>query len=197
MKLDRSFYLRPCLAVARDLIGKQLVHNTPQGVTKGVIVETEAYIGPQDAAAHSYKALHSERTAIQYGPGGFAYIYLIYGLHLCMNVVVNEENRPEVVLLRALEPTEGLELMQKRRQKTAIRQLCNGPGKLSQAMGIEKKHYGIDLCGDQLYIESTGGPPPEIAVTERINIDYAGEAAGYPWRFVWKDNPFVSVPPRR
>lgn len=196
MKLERDFYLRPGLLVAPDLIGKQLVHHSSEGTTKGIIVEVEAYIGPHDAASHAYKSLYTERTAVQYGIGGFAYIYSIYGLHICMNIVANQENCPEVVLIRALQPTYGLELMKKRRHKDTIRDLCNGPGKLSQAMGIEKKDYGVDLCGKKMYIETVEGMLPSISTTKRINIDYSGEAIDYPWRFVLKDSTFISTSPR-
>lgn len=192
MKLTREFYLRPALSVARDLIGKRLVHVTPEGTAKGIIVETEAYLGKTDPAAHSYKAPPTGRTAIQYGPGGYAYIYTIYGLHCCMNVVTNLPQVPEVVLIRALEPVDGLPLMAARRHSQNRYALCSGPGKLTQAMGITKADYGKDLCGDTLYIEDIGAVP-EIAATRRINIDYAGEAASYPWRFVWKGSPFLSV----
>lgn len=197
MKLARNFYLRSGLLVAEDLIGKQLVHHSPEGTTKGIIVETEAYIGPDDAAAHSYRSRNTQRTAVQYGLGGYTYTFTIYGLHTCMNVVTNGRDFPEVVLIRALQPTAGVELMQERRKKQSIYQLCNGPGKLSQAMGITKSHYGVDLCGDELYIESVGGLPPTVSATKRINIDYAGEAVHYPWRFVLRDSKFISVPPRR
>lgn len=196
MKLNREFYLRSGLDVARDLIGKQLVCSSPSGTTKGIIVEVEAYMGHQDAAAHSYQAPCTGRTAIQHGPGGYAYIYTIYGLHTCMNVVANQEGCPEAVLIRALQPTAGIQLMQQRRKKQSLRELCSGPGKLAQAMGITKEHYGADLCGEKLYIESVDDEVPEIAATKRINVDYAGEAADYPWRFVLKDSKFVSVPPR-
>lgn len=196
VKLNREFYLRSGLAVAQDLIGKQLVHSSPDGVTKGIIVEVEAYMGAADAAAHSYKAPRTGRTAIQYGPGGYAYIYTIYGMHSCMNVVAGGENCPEAVLIRALEPTEGIDLMKKRRQQQSLRQLCNGPGKLCQAMGITKEQYGTDLCGEALYIETVDDRIPVVSATKRINIDYAGEAVNYPWRFILRDSPFISVPPR-
>lgn len=196
VKLNRAFYLRSGLDVARDLIGKQLVHCSPEGMTKGIIVEAEAYLGHQDAAAHSFKAPCTGRTAIQYGPGGYAYVYTIYGLHTCMNVVVSREDCPEAVLIRALQPTEGIGLMQKRRQQESLRALCSGPGKLSQAMGITMSHYGMDLCGDNLFIESVDDFFPEVAATRRINVDYAGEAANYSWRFILKGSPFVSVPPK-
>ncbi len=191
--MKREFYLRSALEVARDLIGKQLVHVTRSGTAKGIIVETEAYLGKVDPAAHSYKAPPTGRTAIQYGPGGYAYIYTIYGLHCCMNVVTNSSQVPEVVLIRALEPTEGIPLMVSRRGTTDLHALCSGPGKLTQALWITKADYGADLLGDELYIADVGVTPPEISATPRINIDYAGDAAAYPWRFVWKDSPFLSV----
>lgn len=196
MKLDRNFYLNSGLSVAQNLIGKQLVHNSREGTTKGIIVEVEAYIGPDDAASHAYKALRTERTAIQYGIGGYAYIYTIYGMHICMNVVANQKDCPEVVLIRALQPTAGIELMKKRRNKERDRELCSGPGKLCQAMGITQNHYGADLCGDELFLETVDGIDPICSATKRINIDYAGEAVDYPWRFVLRDSEFISVPPR-
>ena len=197
MKLDRVFYLQPGLVVAKQLIGKQLVHQSPEGTTKGVIVEVEAYLGPHDAASHAYNSLYSERTKIQYGIGGFAYIYTIYGLHTCMNVVANQKGVPEVILIRALQPTSGIELMQKRRKKESILDLCNGPGKLSEAMGIKKSHYGLDLCGSELYIEKVNEDAVSISTTKRINIDYAGVARDYPWRFILRDSKYISVAPRQ
>ncbi len=196
MKLSRDFYLRSGLLVAKELIGKQLVHHSPEGTTKGIIVEVEAYMGHQDAAAHSYDPRNTGRTAIQYGLGGYAYVYTIYGLHTCMNVVANGQNIPEAVLIRALQPTAGIELMEKRRKNQSLLRLCSGPGKLSQAMGITKRHYGIDLCGDELYIETVDAAAPVICATKRINIDYAGEAAEYPWRFLLRGSGYISVPPR-
>lgn len=196
MKLERDFYLRSGLEVAPELIGKQLVHITPAGITKGIIVEVEAYMGHEDAAAHSYKSRFTPRTAIQFGIGGFTYVYSIYGLHVCMNVVVNRENCPEVVLVRALEPTYGINLMCRRRGREALLELCSGPGKLCQAMDISKADYGTDLCGDDLYIESVDIDQPTVVATKRINIDYSGKAADYYWRYIWKGNPYVSVSPR-
>ena len=192
MKCCREFYLKSGLEVARDLIGKKLVHNSPEGLTSGIIVETEAYMGAIDAAAHSYKGL-TERTKIQFGVGGYAYVYLIYGMYTCMNVVVNVENIPECVLIRALQPIEGIELMKIRRKKNNLRDLCSGPGKLTQAMGITKNHYGIDLCGEEIFIEEVENFTPDITATKRINIDYAGDAANYFWRFILTDSKFLSV----
>jgi len=192
-KLPREFYNRDVLTVAEEILGKTLVHMTKEGVTKGKIVEVEAYNGLCDKAAHSYKNLRSKRTEIQYGEGGYAYVYLIYGMHHCMNIVVNRENLPEVLLLRALQPLEGLELMKKRRNTENVKMLCNGPGKLCQAMEITREHYGEDLCGEKFYLENTPSvKPEEIVRTKRINIDYAKEAVDFPWRFFIKGNPYVS-----
>ena len=191
MKLERIFYLRSGVEVARDLIGKKLVHNSPEGLTGGIIVETEAYLGVNDAAAHSYKGL-TNRTKIIFGKGGYAYVYMIYGTNFCFNVVSNVENVPDAVLIRALEPTDGLDLIKKRRNKINPRDLCSGPGKLAQAMNITKSHYGVDLCGDEIFIETTN-IIPNITATKRINIDYAGDAANYLWRFVMTDSEFLSV----
>ena len=191
-KLPRAFYLQNGVELSQALLGKILVHSTPEGVTRGRIVETEAYMGERDAAAHSYKRLVSGRTSVQYGPGGFAYVYLIYGIHSCMNVVANREGIPEVALLRALEPLEGLGLMARRRRTDRKEALCSGPGKLCMAMGITRSQYGLDLCGEKLWIEDDGARP-EIAVGKRIGIDYAGEARDYPWRFAVKGSGYLSA----
>lgn len=193
MKVERDFYNRDTLIVAQEVLGKTLVHITEEGITKGKIVEVEAYIGPQDRASHAYDNLYSERTKIQYGQGGYAYIYLIYGIHICMNIVTNKKDMPEVILIRALEPIEGIELMKKRRKVDNIKMLCNGPGKLSQAMGITKGEYGSDLCGEKLYLEDGDALRKEQVIkSKRINIDYAGEAKDFLWRFTIKDNSYVS-----
>lgn len=191
MKLPREFYLRDGLTVARELIGKKLVTNLPEGRTSGIIVETEAYMGTLDAAAHSYRG-KTERTKIFFGAGGFVYVYLIYGMHLCTNVVANVADVPEAVLIRALEPVDGVELMRRRRGRKNLRELCSGPGKLSQALGVTKNFYGVDLCGDKIFIETTD-LQTTVETTKRINVDYAGAAADYPWRFVAAGNKFLSV----
>lgn len=191
MKLDRNFYQQSGLEVARNLIGKKLVHNSPEGLTGGIIVETEAYLGFNDAAAHSYKGL-TERTKIMFGAGGYSYVYMIYGVYYCFNVVANVENIPDAVLIRALEPTDGIELMRKRRNKNNLRELCSGPGKLAQALNITKNNYGVDLCGDEIFIETTE-ILPNITATKRINVDYAGGAANFLWRYILTDSKFLSV----
>ncbi len=193
MKLSRDFYQRSAVEVAKDLLGCSLVHESEEGITKGRIVEVEAYMGNQDPAAHSYNN-RSARTEIQYGEGGFAYIYLIYGMYYCMNIVTNSIDQPEVVLLRALEPLEGIELMKLRRKTDKIRNLCSGPGKLCIAMGVNKTHYGMDLCGEQLYLETPDQKDKlETEASKRINIDYAGEAKDYLWRYTIKDSKYLSV----
>ncbi|SFO36531.1 DNA-3-methyladenine glycosylase [Anaerocolumna aminovalerica] len=197
MKVTRDFYQRSAVEVAKDLLGLVLVHETKEGITKGIIVETEAYMGPKDAAAHSYKNIRSQRTEIQYGEGGYAYIYLIYGMYYCMNIVTNKEEIPEVVLLRALEPVEGIDLMKQRRKTDKLKNLCSGPGKLCAAMGIDKNNYGMDLCGNKLYLEYQDSisykESINIVSSKRINIDYAGEAKDYLWRYTIENNEYVSV----
>lgn len=196
-KLPRDFYIRDTITVAKDLLGKVIVHASDNGVTKGIIVETEAYLGPKDAAAHSYKSKREGRTNIQYGIGGFAYVYLIYGMYYCMNIVTQEVNIPEVVLLRALEPLDGIPLMMQRRNTDKLKNLCSGPGKLCMAMAIDKTCYGMDLCGDQLYLEDAPSlNPNDIIASKRINIDYAGDAKDYLLRYTIKDNKFISLPVR-
>lgn len=191
--IPRDFYERDTLTVARDLLGKHLVHASPEGTTIGRIVEVEAYMGPGDAAAHSYKGLRSSRTEVMYGAGGHAYVYLIYGMYNCFNIVTNTVERPEAVLIRALEPVEGLELMRKRRKTELLKNLCSGPGKLCTAMDITREHNGMDLTGDSLYLlHSDSLSESEISATPRMNIGYAGEAKDYLWRYLIKENKFVS-----
>ena len=193
-KLPPSFYARPVLAVARDCIGKILVRRTREGLTGGRIVECEAYRGPADLAAHSSRG-RTKRTEAMFGPPGRAYVYLLYGLSWAFNIVVAREGEPHAVLVRALEPTLGLDLMAERRRKPAdSRLLTNGPGKLCQALGITKDDYGCDLVGDRLYL--LDGPRGNVARSPRINVDYAGVWAARPWRFYERGNRFVSVAPR-
>src|SRR5579859_5550708 len=152
MKLSREFYARPVLVVARECIGKVLVHRTADGVTAGRIVEAEAYRGPRDLAAHSARGL-TRRTAAMFGPPGFAYVYLLYGVSWAINLVAAAEGAPHAVLIRALEPVRGIELMARRRGRPAsARDLTNGPGKLTQALGITGRLYGADLCGDRIFL---------------------------------------------
>ncbi len=190
MKLNRDFYIRDTITVAKELIGKILVHNTDDGIIKGRIVETEAYIGSIDKASHAYNNRRTSRTEIMFGIGGFSYVFLIYGMYNCMNIVTNEIGRGEAVLIRALEPLEGIDLMIERRKTENLKNLCSGPGKLCQAMAIDRSCNGLDLCGDKLYLESDDKSlePFDIIATKRINIDYSEEARDFLWRFVVQSN---------
>ena len=185
------------MTLAKKLIGCRLVHESPEGATSGIIVETEAYAGRSDAACHSYKRrgpFKDMRTNVMFGPGGHAYVYLIYGMYNCFNVIANRENEPEGVLIRALEPLGGIKLMKRRRGTDDLKKLCSGPGKLCIAMGITREHYGRNLCDGELRIEA-GEPIDEsrLLATPRINVDYAGEDALLPYRFVVSDSPFLST----
>lgn len=192
--LPRSFYQQDGLQLARALLGKVLLRRVGDQLTAGRIVETEAYLGEQDPAAHSYKG-NTQRTRIQFGPGGYAYVYLIYGMHCCMNIVAAPEGVPHVVLLRALEPVVGLDWMEQRRHTHRTANLCSGPGKLCQAMAIDRSCYGMNLLGEELWLEDAPTVPEEqVAVSRRIHIDYAGEAADWPYRFCVADSPYLSAP---
>ncbi len=195
-RLPRAFYARPVLTVARDCIGKLLVHRTAAGETAGRIVEAEAYRGPLDRAAHSARGL-TRRTSAMFGPPGYAYVYLLYGVCWAFNLVVASEGEPHAVLIRALEPVRGIELMATRRRKSATaRELTNGPGKLSQALAITGDDYGRDLCGNALFLEECATPVGRIGRSPRINVAYAGRWAARPWRFHERGNRYVSVAPR-
>jgi DNA-3-methyladenine glycosylase len=196
LKLSRDFYAQPVLDVARQSIGKMLVSRTAEGETAGRIVEAEAYRGPRDLAAHSARGW-TKRTAAMFGPPGYAYIYLLYGVSWALNLVAALEGEPHAVLIRALEPVRGVDLMAHRRGKPASsRELTNGPGKLTQALDITGALYGSDLCGDQLFLEETEHSSGPIGRSRRINVEYAGPWANKLWRFYERGNRFVSVPPR-
>jgi DNA-3-methyladenine glycosylase len=197
-RLSREFYAQPVLVVARQCIGRVLVHRTPEGETAGRIVEAEAYRGPLDLAAHSARGL-TKRTTAMFGPPGHAYVFRLYGISWAMNLVVASEGKPHAVLIRALEPIRGLELMSRRRGKPIdSRELTNGPGKLTDAMAIDGADYGRDLCGDVLFLEDEDETIArgKIGRSPRINVDYAGEWASLPWRFYERGNRYVSVRPR-
>ena len=188
--LPESFYEQPTLELAENLLGKVLVHVTEEGATAGVIVETEAYLGENDQAAHSYKKRRTKRTEIMFQAPGYAYIYQMHTHHL-FNVVSGEEGTPHAVLIRALDPIEGRELMEYRRPVKQATNLTSGPGKLTKAMGITKADYGRPLFHPPLFI-ADGECSGEIARGKRIGIDNSGEAKDYPYRFWIKDNPYVS-----
>lgn len=190
MKKEKEFYNTNAIELAKNLIGKTLVHKTNEGITKGIIVETEAYMGKIDDAAHSFKK-SKKRTAIQYKDGGFVYMYLSYGIHYNFNITCNKENIPESVLIRALQPYEGIELMKKRRKTEDIYKLCNGPGNLSKAMGFTLKDYGKDLTKNEIYIEDNI-KNPTIVQSKRIGISENKKSKDKLWRFYLKDNKFIS-----
>lgn len=182
--------------VARDCIGKLLVRRDDQGESAGRIVEAEAYRGPRDLAAHSARGL-TKRTAAMFGPPGHVYVYLLYGSSWAVNLVAAAVGEPHAVLIRALEPVRGLELMARRRNRPAgSRELTNGPGKLTQALGITGGDYGRDLCGEVLFLEECDRAASAIGRSPRINVDYAGVWAARRWRFYERGNRWVSVPPR-
>lgn len=191
-RLDREFYLCDGLEAAEKLLGKILVHHSPDGLTAGRITELEAYMGENDKGCHAYGGRRTQRTQIMYANGGHAYVYLIYGMYCCMNIIVNREEIPHCIFLRALEPIDGIDLMKSRRGTDKLRNLCSGPGKLCIAMGIDKSLYGEDLCGSRLWLEDDGFQP-DIVRGKRINIDYAEEAADFNWRFAVKGSRFLSA----
>ncbi len=194
-KLPREFYTRPnVLTVARELLGKFLVVPAKNGRrVSGIIVEAEAYRGPQDRAAHSYGGRRTKRTETMYGLGGTAYIFFVYGMYYQFNVVTSTEEVPHAVLIRALEPVDGIEIMRKRRHGQPDHNLTNGPGKVCIALGIDRTFDRADLLGNKVWIEEGKTiPRSRIASGPRIGIDYAEEWAEKPWRFWIKNNPYVS-----
>jgi DNA-3-methyladenine glycosylase len=194
-KLPREFYTRAnVVTVARDLLGKLLVVPTTAGKrVSGKIVEVEAYRGPQDRAAHSYGGRRTKRTETMYGFGGTAYVFFVYGMYYQFNVVTGPAETPHAVLIRAVEPVEGIELIRKRRHGQPNHNLTNGPGKLCIALGIDRRLDAADLLGNRVWLEEGEKVSrSQIASGPRIGIDYAEEWKDKPWRFWVKDNPFVS-----
>ena len=195
-KLDNSFYDRPdVVKIARELLGKVLVTAFDGQRTSGRIVEVEAYNGVVDKASHAYSGRRTRRTEIMFGPGGSAYVYLIYGIYHLFNVVTNKKDVPHAILVRALEPMEGIPLMLERTGKPKPdHTLTRGPGNLSRAMGLRTTHTGTLLSGDLIYIGDDGYKPKrgEIIAGPRIGVDYAAEDAALPYRFFLKGSPYVS-----
>ena len=194
-KLPRYFYTRPnVLTVARDLLGKLLVVPAEDGRrVSGMIVEVEAYRGPEDRASHAYGGRRTQRTETMYGLGGFAYVYFVYGMYYQFNVVSNVADIPHAILVRAVEPVEGIELMRERRHQHPDHNLTNGPGKLCIALGIDRALNNADLLNDRVWLEEYADiSPRRIARGPRIGIDYAEEWIDKPWRFWLRDNPYVS-----
>ena len=195
MKLSEDFYQRAnVVKIARDLLGKVLFTRIDGIVTGGIIVETEAYSW-KERGCHAYGARKTPRNAVMFREGGFAYVYLCYGIHHLFNVVTNRAETPEAVLVRALEPLQGVEEMKNRRNMLQNNfHLTSGPGKLTKALGIGRSFNGKSLMDDEIWIEDPGTKlaSSRIVASERIGIDYAGEDALLPWRFSVKGNSWVS-----
>ena len=188
--LPRAFYTGPTLTVARELLGQLLVRIYHSHFLVGRIVETEAYIGKDDPACHAARG-KTPRNAVMFGPPGYSYIYFIYGKHYCLNVVTEPEGCPAAVLIRAIEPVDGIEWMQQLRGGRPPQQLTNGPGKLCQALALDRQLNGIDMCriGPLYIIRGTAVNRKQIVQAPRVGIKQGTE---HPWRFYIKDNPFVS-----
>jgi len=195
-KLQRSFYLREnVLKITEELLGKFLVTKFNGAITSGMITEAEAYAGVIDSASHAFNGRRTARTEIMYATGGTAYVYLCYGIHHLFNVVTNDKDVPHAVLIRALEPAEGIELMLKRRKKKHLDYtLTTGPGSLSMALGIHIKDTGADLLGDKIWIEDRGVKilRKKIAVTKRIGVEYAGKDAHLLYRYIIRDTKWIT-----
>ena len=195
-KLDASFYNRNDVTeIARQLLGKLLITQIDGVQTSGRIVETEAYAGEVDRASHAYGGRRTNRTEVMFGRPGVAYVYLCYGIHHLFNVVTNRENVPHAVLVRALEPIDGLvDMLIRTKKAKADASLTRGPGNVSRAMGIHTSHSGTDLYGDRIYIADDGFILPEEAIiaSPRIGVDYAGPDALLPYRFFVEGNMYVS-----
>lgn len=193
-KLTQNFYGGDTLKVAKALLGKYLVRKYHSKKLAGRIVETEAYVGPNDLASHASRGKTS-RNSIMFDEAGYWYVYLVYGLNYCLNVVTEKKGYPAAVLIRALEPITGIEIMMKLRGINDINQLTNGPGKLCQAFRINKKLNGTKAFGNELYIEDRGYrvSGSEIKSANRVGVDYAGKYKDKKWRFYLKDCQFVSL----
>jgi len=190
--LDRDWFDRPAVELAPELLGARLVHAAPEGTVAGRIVEVEAYRGPEDLAAHSARG-RTPRNAVMFGPPGHLYVYLIYGLHHCMNVVAGPGAKPEAVLVRSLALDEGIELATRRRGPRARPdRLASGPGNVGRALGVDRGLNGADLSAGPVTIQPRSGPRPRIRRGPRVGVDYAGAWAARSLRFWIADDPNVS-----
>ncbi len=188
-KLPLIFYKRNCITIAKELLEKILVRKIKGKFLAGIIVETEAYLGEKDEASHSYRG-KTKRNEVMFGEGGFAYVYFTYGNHHCVNVVIGKKDTAHAVLIRALQPLEGIEKMKTNRKQDEINNLTNGPGKLTQALRIDLKLNGVSLISDELFIAKNSNQLKiKIEKSKRIGITKNADKL---WRFFIKDNPFVS-----
>jgi len=194
-KLPRSFYTHnDVLIIAKQLLGKTLCTNIKQQLTKATITEVEAYCGRTDEGCHAYPNKKTDRTKVIYGPGGFAYVYICYGIHTMINVVTNKNGLANCILIRAVEPIEGKELAQQRRGlKKYDYKIATGPGCVGQAMGINIIHYGTDLLGDVIWVEDALAlAKNEIGISQRVGMNFDGPDKFLPWRYFIKNNKWVS-----
>ncbi|MDR0319183.1 MAG: DNA-3-methyladenine glycosylase [Rickettsiales bacterium] len=192
MKIKKSELLKDPKKVAKNLLGATLCSRVGGKLCSGRIVELELYIGECDKACHAWRG-KTPRNAVMFGAPGKAYVYFVYGMHNMLNVVISEAGKANAILIRAVEPLDGIETMQARRGIKDAKNLCNGPAKLTKAFGITTKHNGADLSGDLIWLEPATSRF-QVATGKRIGVDYAGSDADLPWRFVIKGNKFVSKP---
>jgi len=189
IKLGRDFYLRPTLEIAHDLIGKFLVYKKGKHLLSARLVEVEAYIGEEDPACHAAVG-RTRRNDVMYGIGGHSYIYFIYGMYYCLNVVTERAGFPAAVLIRGAEPVEGAELMKRPYANPGSNRLTDGPGKICKAFGLTREQNGLDLTGAKLYLEDRGYRPLRIGTSRRIGIRKGTDKL---WRFFEESSPFVSA----
>jgi DNA-3-methyladenine glycosylase len=190
--LERAWFDRPAVELAPELLGARLVHASPEGVVGGRIVEVEAYSGPEDLAAHSARG-RTARNAIMFGRPGHLYVYLVYGLHHCMNIVAGPGEKPEAVLIRALEIDEGIDLARARRgTRVPAARLASGPGNVGQALGVDRRLNGTDLLAGPVHVEPPPGSSRSVRRGPRVGVDYAAAWAARPMRFWIADDPHVS-----
>lgn len=194
MLIERKFYMRDAVTVGKDILGKIIVKKTVDGrIMSGRITEVEAYMGITDKASHSYGGRRTKRTEVMYKEGGYSYVFLIYGMYECFNVTAGREGDPQAVLIRGVEPLENKNLMWEKRKVKKEKDISNGPGKLTKALGITREDSGADLvASENIWLEDDGYKVKDIVETTRIGIDYAEEDALKPWRFYIKDSIFVS-----
>ena len=186
-RLDRGFYARPTLEVAESLLGRTLYRQTPEGLVAGRLVEVEAYCGAEDPASHAYRR-RTPRNEVMFGPAGHLYVYFTYGMHYCANIVTTEEGVAGAVLLRAVEPLEGLDLMAARRGVSDPRLLARGPARLCQAYGLRREHNGIDLTSGDLWVGKERALTGAVRTSLRIGVK---PELDLPWRF-FEEGPFTS-----
>lgn len=185
VKLPKEFYTgTDTVAIAKQLLGKLLVTNMQGNITSGIITETEAYCGTEDRGCHAYNGRRTNRTAIMYAAGGVSYVYLCYGIHCLFNVVTHQAGNPHAVLIRAVQPVDGIDIMLQRTGKLLYTpQLASGPGLVAKCLGIGLMHNGIDLTSEQIFVAETGSEPMEIIESARVGMHFDGIYKSIPWRF--------------